>query len=197
MDRGAPAGPARHRRARLRREQGADRALARPGAPALRDLAALRAHLERGPARGGGRARARASGLLRADPSRPRITRRSRTVRRLFPGGRELYRRLRPLRPARPALDLRPLHPPRRGGARRLLGRAARSRRSARPRTCSWARACSISQALRDPARRAGRASRPTSAAAPATRCCAPRPRATRCCSCAARPGRRSTRSTR
>ena len=61
-------GAERHCRARLRREQGADRALARPRPARLRDHPALRGDLDAGATRGGGRPRTRISGCLRPDP---------------------------------------------------------------------------------------------------------------------------------
>ena len=57
IDRDAPAALNRRRPARLRRKQGADRALARPRPARLCGDAALRHHLDAGAARGGRRAR--------------------------------------------------------------------------------------------------------------------------------------------
>jgi guanine deaminase len=67
MDRGRTAGPARHRRERVSRFEGAHRTLARPGTAILRDLASLRPDLDGGAARCRRSARARASGLPRPD----------------------------------------------------------------------------------------------------------------------------------
>ena len=63
-------GAERYGSARLRRKQGADRALARTRAARLCDHAALRGDLEPGATGGGGRAGARIPGRLRPDPSR-------------------------------------------------------------------------------------------------------------------------------
>ena len=183
---------ARHCPAGLRRDQGADRRLARAGPATLRDHTALRPDLDRGTARGGRRIAARAPRLLPADPS-GREPRGDRGRPPALSAGHELHRHLRPLRPARAALAVRPLHPSRRGGTRPPVGDAARSRRSARPPTCSSAAVCSTSPRCATRVGRSGSASPPTSAAAPATRCCARRPRPTRCCSSAARTCRRST----
>ena len=77
MDRGAPQRPARHPRARPRRERGADRTLARARPPALRDLSPFRADLERRPARGGGGARCRRIPTATSRPTCPRTWTRS------------------------------------------------------------------------------------------------------------------------
>src|SRR3546814_16770970 len=71
----------------------------------------LRDHLQRGAARGGRRAAARAPGLLPADPPQ-REPPRDRDGAPLVSLGGELHRGLRALRPARPSLAVRPLHPP-------------------------------------------------------------------------------------
>ena len=185
MDRGAPAALLdtaesgyRESKALIERWHGRE-------PPAVRDLAALCGDLERRPARGGGRPAGGAPRLLSPDPPL-REPRRDRHRAPPLPVGDELHRRLRPLRAARPALAVRPLHPPGRSASGSACRPAARSPRSARPRTCSSAPACSISRRCATRTGRCAWRSRPTSAAAPATRCCGPRPRPTRWCSCAA-----------
>ena len=142
MDRNAPRSADGHAAARLRREQGADRALARPRQARLRDHAAVRGDVDAGATGGGGSAGARISATATSRPMSTRTRPRSRR-RRAVPRGAELSRRLRAGRPAGAALGLRPLHPS--GGERgRRARRKPASPRSARPRTCSSARACSI-----------------------------------------------------
>ncbi len=106
-------GPPRYGRAWLPREQGAARQLARGRAPALRDQPTICADVDRGAAGSLGCARARASGLLRSDPSR-REPRRDRNRAAPLSSGIELHRHLRPLWPARSTLSIRPLRPSRR-----------------------------------------------------------------------------------
>ena len=104
-----------------------------------------------------------------ADPSRRELAEIA-FVKQQFPWARDLSRRLRALWPARAALDLRPLHSSRRIRGRGPRGQAGRSPPSARPRTCFSAPACSTSGGSMKPA--CASRWRPTSAAAPAIRCC-------------------------
>ena len=129
MDRGAPDGLLdtaergyRDSKALLARWHGA-------GPPALRDHAALRAHLDRGPARGRGRPRARASRMPTCRPIWPRTSTRSRP-----PGGcsrrptsyTDIYDRYGLLGPT---IAVRPLHPPRRGASCERLSATRLDRR--------------------------------------------------------------------
>ena len=91
-----------------------------------------------------------------------------------------LYRHLRALRAARAKEPVRPLHPPVRPRGGCAVRRPARSRCSARPRTCFSARACSTTSAIAGAKSRCGSPPPPMSAAAPTIRCCAPWTRATR-----------------
>ena len=107
------------------------------------------------------------------------------TARRLYPQARELHRHLRPLRPARAALAVRPLHPPCRAEAGAAVGDAVGRGVLPDLQPVHRQRPVRSGDAARPERGRCGSASPPTSAAAPAIRCCARRPRPTRCCSCA------------
>ena len=170
-----------HRPARLRREQGADRALARPRPARLCDHAALRGHLEQAQLEAAGALAREFPRRLRADASRRKQRRDRAASPALFPRRESYLDVYDRAGPARAALGVRPLHPSARTSEVAALAREPiRSPPSARRRTCSSARACSIRRGSSAPA--CGLRSRPTSAAAPAIRCCAPRRRATRCC---------------
>ena len=193
---GCARGPPGHAGDRLPRQQGAARPLARPGPAALRDHAALRAHLDRGAARGRGCPGARASRKPTCRPIWPRTCDEIATARRLYPQAEQLHRHLRPLRPAGTELAVRPLHPSGRGGAAAAVGH--RLDRGVLPdlEPVHRQRPVRSGDAARSRPPGPGRRSPPTSAAGPAIRCCELRPRPTRCCSCGARTCRRSTRST-
>ena len=129
MDRNAPAALLDTAERGYRREQGADRALARPRPAALRHHAALRRHLD---ARPSSRRPAPCRASTPAAPpdapvgerGRDRLRRRS-----CFPGRgttRDVYDRFGLLRPA---LAVRPLHPPGRARARGAVGERAGRRR--------------------------------------------------------------------
>ena len=177
-----------HGAARLRREQGADRALEQPRPARLRDHAALRDHLDAGAIGGRRRVGARISAMLRAD-ARRREQGRDRARRRTVSRGAKLSRRLRAGGPDWGRA---------RSSAIASICRTARSPRSPPAvgrrvlpdlQSLSRLRPVRSGAARSEPA--SGSRSRPTSAAGRAIRCCGRRRRATKCCSSMASPGRR------
>ena len=189
MDRNAPGRADRHGRERLCRQQGADRALARQGPAALRDHAALRRDLDAGADGGRRPARRRASRLPRPDPYQ-REPRRDRLRQRALSGAPATMPASTSITACSGQQPDRPLHPHDRPGMAPLSPRPARSRCSARPRTCFSAPACSTGPARG--ARASASRSPPISAAAPPIRCCGRWRRPTRCCSCRGRRSRPS-----
>ena len=129
--------------ARLRREQGADRALARPRPARLRDHAALRGDLDAGAARGRRRAWRANFRTATSRPTPTRTRRRSRASRSCFPRRRAISTSTRGpgcsgrARSSAIAFICRRARSPR-------SPRAGPSPRSARRRICSSAPACSI-----------------------------------------------------
>ena len=116
MDRNAPARATGHGAAGLRRVEGADPAVARPRARALRDHAAFRPGQHARADRSDGRAVARVARRLPAI-ARRREPPRGRVGEGALSRMQKLPRRLRSLRPPRPARDLRPRHLAHRSGA--------------------------------------------------------------------------------
>ena len=194
MDRHAPRALRDTAAARLRRIEGADRALARTRAARLRDHAALRGRprrprSSRRPARCG--ASIRTAGCSRTC----RRTRREIAwVTQALPARARLRRRLRALRPARPPRDLRARHPPRR--ARMARARRVGHRDRALPDVEPVPRQRAVPLGPRAKRRGpCGSDSRPTSAAARRSRSCGRWARRTRSRSWPASRCRRRTRS--